>query len=88
MTKGCIKSIIKLSNEREIFRMAMNSVEAIINHSLTISKMIADEREQERKHALNPRCKPANYAGVAGYIEYATGIQCTADEVEKALTRF
>lgn len=64
--------------------MAMNSVEAIINHSLTISNMIADERE----HALNPRCKPANYAGVAGYIEYATGIQCTADEVEKALTRF
>ena len=49
--------------------MAMNSVEAIINHSLTISKMIADEREQERKHALNSRCKPANYAGVAGYIE-------------------
>lgn len=43
--------------------MAMNSVEAIINHSLTISNMIADEREQERKHALNPRCKPANYAG-------------------------
>lgn len=68
--------------------MAMNSVEAIINHSLTISNMIADEREQERKHALNPRCKPANYAGVAGYIEYATGIQCTVDEVEKALTRF
>lgn len=48
--------------------MAMNSVEAIINHSLTISNMIADEREQERKHALNPRCKPANYAGVAGYM--------------------
>lgn len=28
--------------------MAMNSVEAVINHSLTISNMIADEREQER----------------------------------------
>ena len=26
--------------------MAMNSVGAIINHSLTISNMIADEREQ------------------------------------------
>jgi hypothetical protein len=25
---------------------------------------------------------------VAGYIEYATGVHCTADEVEKALTRF
>ena len=60
--------------------MAMNSVEAVINHSLTISNMIADEREQARKHAY--------YAGVAGYIEYATGITCTADEVEKALTRF
>lgn len=68
--------------------MAMNSVEAIINHSLTISNMIADEREQECKHALNPRCKPANYVGVASYIEYATGIHCTADEVKKALTRF
>lgn len=68
--------------------MAMNSVGAIINHSLTISNMIADEREQARKHALNPRCKPADYTGVAGYIEYATGIHCTADEVKKALTRF
>lgn len=28
--------------------MAMNSVEAVINHSLTISNMIADEREQAR----------------------------------------
>lgn len=68
--------------------MAMNSVGAVINHSLTISNMIADERERERKHALNPRCKPADYTGVAGYIEYATGIHCTADEVEKALIRF
>lgn len=68
--------------------MAMNSVEAVINHSLTISNMIADEREQTRKYLLNPRCKPANYAGVAWYIEYATGVHCTADEVEKALTRF
>ena len=68
--------------------MAMNSVEAIINHSLTISNMIADKRERERKHVLNPRCKPANYAGMTGYIEYATGIKCTADEAEKALTGF
>ena len=68
--------------------MAMNSVEAVINHSLTISNMIADEREQARKHSLNPRCKPANYSGVAGYIEYATGVHCTVDEVEKALTKF
>ena len=68
--------------------MAMNSVGASINHSLTISNMIADEREQARKHALNPRCKPADYTGVADYIEYATGIHCTADEVEKTLTRF
>lgn len=67
--------------------MAMDSIGAIINHSITISSMIAAEQEQERKHAINPRCKPANFGGVASYIEYATGIKCSAEDVKKVLTR-
>ena len=67
--------------------MAMDSVGAIINHSMTISNMIAVEQERERKHAINPRCKPANFGGVASYIEYATGVKCSAEDVKKVLTK-
>ena len=61
--------------------MAMNSVGAIINHSANIMGMIRDEIEQEQKHLKNARCKPANWNGIACYIESATGISCTGEEV-------
>ena len=56
----------------------------LMNHVCATSNMVRQEWEQERKHANNARCKPANWGGVASYIEYAFGIECTAEEVDKA----
>lgn len=59
------------------------NVDGIINHCLTVADMIATEKERDRKHAVNARCKSGNYGGIANYIEYAFGVPCTAEEVEK-----
>ncbi len=61
--------------------MAMDSVMGVINHSTTIYRMMRTELQQEQKHANNRKCKPAEWGGVANYIEYATGVKATAEEV-------
>lgn len=63
--------------------MAMNTVMGIINHSTTIYHMMRTELQQEKKYANNKRCRPASWGGVASYIEYATGVQATAEEVRE-----
>ena len=62
----------------------MNTIEGIMNHTLTINRMIKEELEQDKKHLANKRCKPANWNRVASYIEYATGVKCTGEEVKNA----
>lgn len=64
--------------------MAMNSIDAIINHTTAIHNMICTQLAQERKRASNARCKPADWDSVALYIEYATGVKSTGEEVRKA----
>lgn len=61
--------------------MAMTSVMGVINHSTTIYRMMRTELQQEKRHASNHRCKPASWDGVANYIEYATGVKATGEEV-------
>lgn len=60
----------------------------LLNHVVATSNMIKQEMEQEQKHANNARCKPANWGGVASYIEYGFGIKCTGEEVRKALETY
>lgn len=60
----------------------------LINHVCAVSNMVKAELEQERKHANNARCKPANWGSVATYIEYGFGIECTGDEVREAVESY
>lgn len=59
------------------------NVGGIINHCTAVANMIAEEKECDRKHAQNARCKAGNYSRIAGYIEYAFGVSCSTAEVEK-----
>lgn len=45
-----------------------NSVDHFFNMAANVSQRIRQELAQERKHALNPRCKPANWGSIASYI--------------------
>lgn len=57
----------------------------LINHTITLSNMIKTEKERDRKHAENARCKPGQWGGVAEYINYAFGIKCTEAELLEKL---
>ena len=61
--------------------MAMNSIESIFNHSTTIYHMVREQLNQEQKHLQNARCKPANWGGVSAYIEHATGVVVSPEDV-------
>lgn len=49
--------------------------DGICNHAVTLANMMREELKQEAKHAANPRCKPAEWGGIATYVEYAYGIE-------------
>ena len=61
------------------------NIGGIINHTITLNNMIKAELERERKHAENARCKPADWGGIAYFIEYAFGIKCSEEELLKEL---
>ena len=62
----------------------INNVDALFNHANTIIKMARAEKLQEAKFSANKRCKAPNWGGVVNYIEYATGLKATEEEVRKA----
>lgn len=55
----------------------------LFNHVASLASMMRRELDQERKHASNPRCKPANWGSLISFIEYAFEISPTAEEIEK-----
>lgn len=58
------------------------------NHAFTFCQMMKQELEQEKKHALNARCKPANWNGISSYLCYALGEKPSPKEIEKIAHKY
>lgn len=55
----------------------------ICNNAIILSNMMRKELNQEAKHMANARCKPANWSGIACYVESTYGIRPTEEEIQK-----
>ena len=58
------------------------------NVSANFTTMMKQEQEKAEKHALNPRCKDADYGGVQSYISEVVGINCTVEMLQKIAKKY
>jgi hypothetical protein len=59
-------------------------VRGLVNTSLTLARMIENEKARDAKHLANARCKPGSWVGVAAYATDMCHVECTEEEMREA----
>lgn len=66
----------------------IETMEAFMNHAVTVLNMAREADEADARHSVNARCKPGNWDTIANYMEQRLNIQTTGKDIQTALKMY
>lgn len=66
----------------------IETMEAFMNHAVTVLNMAREADEADARHSVNRRCKPGNWDTIANYMGQRLNIQTTGEEIRETLAKY